>query len=378
MAARATATAAAICCLWWVTCPDPTLSSPNRVAALGGEHRLVVDPTNVTDYPARATDLPHASVEVFDDWAGAVVPIGNGTIGMFLNRPTRELHELDAYVASTGSVLFRQLRAQPWLDVVCATRVSEALAIGLGGGYAYDVLESGDGEASVSSTHVRLGVRLGRAGRQLDASLGFGRRQFDDQPAGGARLTQTEGSGLDVDVRGRIEVRPGITMVPTFVLESRSGALEPDRRESRRTHIGLALNAVPAKGVLVVAGLAVSREEVQHRSPGQPNEDQRALMLPTIVAGGEAQVGSLVFRLGLRQENALTEIETTSGGNRVLSRNFDSRLATNLGIGIEFGPLLLDGLLERDFLRDGPHLIGGSRHGGGVFSNLSLTYRFPQ
>jgi hypothetical protein len=37
---------------------------------------------------------------------------------------------------------------------------------------------------------------------------------------------------------------------------------------------------------------------------------------------------------------------------------------------------LLDGLLERDFLRDGPHFIGGSRHGGGILSHLSLTYRF--
>ena len=56
--------------------------------------------------------------------------------------------------------------------------------------------------------------------------------------------------------------------------------------------------------------------------------------------------------------------------------DFHTAFKIDLGLGREFGFLLSDGLLERDFLRDGPHIIGGSRHGGGLFSAMSLTYRF--
>ena len=62
----------------------------------------------------------------------------------------------------------------------------------------------------------------------------------------------------------------------------------------------------------------------------------------------------------------------------VQSSSFTTNFSTHLGLGLEFGNLLLDGLLERDFLRDGPHILGGSRHGGGILSHLSLTYRFNQ
>jgi len=378
IAGKATTTAVAICCLSGIIGPAPLRSSPNRVAALGGEQGFIVDPTNIPDYPARAMDLPHASVEIFDDWASAVVPVGGGAVGLFLDRPTRDLRDVDAYVASAGSALFRQLQAEPWLDLVCAARLSGSLAMGLGGGFAYDQLEAGGGEASVSSARLRLGVRLAAAGRQVDASLGISRRRFSDQPADGNRLEQTAGDGFDVDIRGRIALSPRLTLVPTVALVSRSGALEPDRREIQHARIGLALNARPTGKVLAIAGLVVGRDEVTHRSPGQPGADERLLTLPAIVGAGEAQVGSLVFRLGLRQENTIIEVETIDSGSRRRSRDFDSRLRTDLGIGMEFGPILLDGLLEKDFLRDGPHLIGGSRHGGGVFSNLSVTYRFSQ
>ena len=82
----------------------------------------------------------------------------------------------------------------------------------------------------------------------------------------------------------------------------------------------------------------------------------------------------MLFRLGMRHESTLTKRQL-AGTTPV--RKFDSSLQIELGLGLEFGPVLLDGLLEKDFLRDGPHVIGGSRHGGGIFSRISLVYRFP-
>ena len=54
---------------------------------------------------------------------------------------------------------------------------------------------------------------------------------------------------------------------------------------------------------------------------------------------------------------------------------FDAGLVTDVGLGIEFGDFVLDGMLEKDFLRDGPHFLGGSSRGGGLLVNISLLYR---
>ena len=84
----------------------------------------------------------------------------------------------------------------------------------------------------------------------------------------------------------------------------------------------------------------------------------------------------MLFRVGVRQENRLFEQDLLRSNQQVKIQSFTTTFTTTLGLGIEFSNLLLDGLLERDFLRDGPHFIGGSRHGGGILSHLSLTYRF--
>ena len=46
-------------------------------------------------------------------------------------------------------------------------------------------------------------------------------------------------------------------------------------------------------------------------------------------------------------------------------------------IGFEFGDLAIDGMLEKNFLRDGPHFIGGSSRGGGLLTTLSILPATP-
>jgi hypothetical protein len=86
------------------------------------------------------------------------------------------------------------------------------------------------------------------------------------------------------------------------------------------------------------------------------------------------QVGSLLFRVGVRHANVSVREEVGRGTTLAKNEEFESRFSSDFGLGFSFGPVLLDGLIERDFLRDGPHFLGGSRRGGGIFSELSLTY----
>ena len=84
----------------------------------------------------------------------------------------------------------------------------------------------------------------------------------------------------------------------------------------------------------------------------------------------------MLFRAGVHHVNTSTRDELKTGHTTSRDKSFKGSFRADFGLGLKFGPLLLDGLIERNFLRDGPHIIGGSRHGGGVFSEFSLTYHF--
>jgi len=63
-------------------------ASSVRVATLGNDSRLLLDSSNLLYYPALVRQLAHANVELFDDWAGIAVPVGERHgAALFLNRP---------------------------------------------------------------------------------------------------------------------------------------------------------------------------------------------------------------------------------------------------------------------------------------------------
>ena len=88
--------------------------SPIRLAALGGETRLLRDSSNIYLYPSQAHELPHFGVALFDNWAGAVYPLDKRhALGLFFNRPTPQLDRLNTYLTQNGSPT---LQARPWAD----------------------------------------------------------------------------------------------------------------------------------------------------------------------------------------------------------------------------------------------------------------------
>mgnify|MGYP000550648259 CR=1 FL=1 len=136
-------------------------ASPVRVATLGGDSRLLLDSTNLFDYPALVRQLAHADVELFDDWAGVALRVGERHgVGLFLNRPDEELDELSAYLAGTGSQLLRSLEPRPWLDAIYGLQLRPGLSLGAGLRYAYDVRDQGIDEGVVVGD---LAASLGHA-----------------------------------------------------------------------------------------------------------------------------------------------------------------------------------------------------------------------
>ena len=271
---------------------------------------------------------------------------------------------LQGYVREHGSDLFRELNPQPWVDVLYAVRLGRRGDVGVSARHYRDLVEDTGATVAVSATDLTAGAHWQFGGCEFDAAVSFRATNLDD-----ARIEQDNSTGWGFDLRGRLPVSATTRIVPLVAVEVESFALAPSVRDFTSVTGGVGVNVQPSPGVLAVFGLLLRYEKTES---GQRRD--KTLTLPSVAAGAEAQIGSMLFRLGIRNDNTVTE----SDGDSTLParRDYDVGFETNLGMGLEFGPLMIDGRLERDFLRDGPHLIGGSRHGGGIFSAVSLSYSF--
>lgn len=351
-------------------------ASTVRVTTLGGDSRLLLDSTNLFHYPALARQLAHANVELFDDWGGIAAPIGDRHgVALFLRRPEAGQQRLSTYLQGTGSRLLRSLRPTAPFDGIYAWQARPGLSLGMGLRYDYDVRDRGDDEAAVSRWDGRFGIALGRQHRRLDATVALQRVSLRDRSANTTR-TESGGNGFSVDLRARVPVGADAILLPSVLWQRSDLGLQPETHEQEHLRGAVSLNVRPVPTVLGVVGIVVggSWTRTDDLEDGLGPTERRRWLVPAIVAGGEMQAGSLLFRLGLRHESVVDELESPAG----VDLSFDTAFVTHVGVGLEFGHLVVDGVLEKNFLRDGPHFIGGSARGGGLVSTLSMMYRFYQ
>ncbi len=349
-------------------------ASPVRVATLGGDSRLLLDSSNLYHYPALVRQLAHVDVELFDDWVGIAVPIGSHHgMALMLNRPDEVQQEISAYLQSTGSRLLRSLRPTPWLDAIYGLQLRPGLSLGLGLRYDYDVRDRGIDEASVSRWDSRFGIALGSGHRRLDGTLQLGRVTLVDGSAGTPH-EESARNGYGFDLRGRWSLSDDVMLLPSVLWRRSTYGLATDWQQDEELRGALSLNVRPAPNLLGIVSIVVAGhwQRADVSGDGRAASESRRWLLPGIVAGGEIQLGSLQFRLGARHESVVNEVDEPTG----VDLSFATGLATDVGIGLEFGDFVIDGMLQKDFLRDGPHFLGGSSRGGGLLTTLSILYRF--
>lgn len=360
-----------------VIAPVYAFGSENRLRALGGERRLLTGTSAIRLYPATAPDFPHFAVEVFEDWGSGIYNLGSRhAIGLFLNRTSPELDTFNERLEDRGSALFGELELNPLADVIYAVQLSDRLRVAFATTYSFDEQRRGQNLASATHWNVRVGIQAGHTKRShLQATVGMSRQDLKDRTAGAAPLGNTDGNGYSVEVRGHIPLAPHATFLPAAGIRVSAYDLEPAESEFVDLDVVLGLNLSPARKVKIVAGVGAQYLSAERLHPINPDREQTELVLPIVLFGGEMQVGSLLFRVGARHANRSIR-EKSKAQPTSKNEDFEGSFRTDFGLGFKFGSVMLDGLIERNFLRDGPHFIGGSRRGGGIFSELSLTYYF--
>ena len=350
---------------------SPAGASPMRLSALGAQSWLVFDVTNLQQHPSLARTFAHADVELFDEWAGAVVPIGtSGAVGLFLNRPTPSIGRLNDYTATTGSRAFRSLVSTPWLDGVASMRLGGSTDVGVALRAAYDRSHRGAAEASTSLRQALIGLSFGAGkSRGLDVTVRLDHVAFRDRDEGFS-ASETDGTGLGVEVRGRWQLQSGLYTIPWISWEQSKAGLAPESRTLTALQSGLGINARPNASTLVVAGLLLGVDEEEVIDATGVVRRHRVVQMPTTVGGIEVQAGAMSIRVGIRHRAGWVQ-RTVEG---VTAESFSTHLVSHVGVGFRFGDVAVDGLLRKQILRDGPYLLTGDADEGGLFTNLSLTY----
>ena len=356
----------------------PASASVDRLTALGGLNRATIDDSNSFLFPATISEWPRFEVELFDEWAGIAYPLSNRhTLGLFFNRRPSNLNEFSNYIRQSGSDLFQSMVPSPWIDIAYGYVPSREIAFGAMTSIAYDRSTLGHRTTSASNADLRMGLRFGSgAGSTVDLGIGLLIHRLQDQNPAGDQFKHTDGTGLSLDLRYRRSIGRKTLWLPYIGFKRDAVALAPEQRRQTLFQFGMGLQVKPARGVVLVAAIDTRYQHNQQSTASQPVSEKRDLLLPAWVLASETQVGSTILRLGMRHESWLSDNEQYRGTEIVKNSLFETKFTTQIGLGFKFANLALDGLLERDFLRDGPHFIGGSRHGGGILSHLSLTYRF--
>ncbi len=359
--------------LWTIGWPMHSIASVVRVEALGGESSLLLDKSNLFRYPSLARVLAHADIELFSEWAGAVIPMGaSNAVGLFVNRGSTALDRLNDYVPTTGSDNFRALAVRPLFEVMGATRLGN-LHLGTAVSVAYDRQQSGQSEAWARLSRALLGMSVGAgSSRGLDLSIRLGSTGFTDRDAG-QKASQTDGTMLGVDVRGRWHLGGQTHALPWAVWERDEAGLSPESRRVTTSRLGVGINMRPRPSTLLVLGLLAGLDEEEVMGTQDPILKRRTVQLPTTLAGTEIRTGAVSIRLGIRH-SARWQSRTVAG---IEEESFSTHLRTHIGLGFQLDRVSIDGLLRKQILLDGPYLLtGAGEDDGGLFTNLSLTYRF--
>jgi hypothetical protein len=235
---------------------------------------------------------------------------------------------------------------------------------------AYDRSHRGAAEASTSLRQALIGLSFGAGkSRGLDVTVRLDHVAFRDRDEGFS-ASETDGTGLGVEARGRWQLQSGLYTIPWISWEQSKAGLAPESRTLTALQSGLGINARPNASTLVVAGLLLGVDEEEVIDATGVVRRHRVVQMPTTVGGIEVQSGSMSIRVGIR--HCAGWVQRTAEG--VTDESFSTHLVSHVGVGFRFGDVAVDGLLRKQILRDGPYLLTGDADEGGLFTNLSLTY----
>jgi len=355
-------------------------ASTSRLRAMGNETRIMVDDTNLFVYPSAIVNYPEVIAEPFDNWGGVIYGLGeerDKVVAVMLQRPIQSAMELNELLSGKmQGRLSNELQVNPWIDFMYGVKLRETLSLATQLCYAYGA-ESNDTQVSGFAVEFNVGATIGdMKKRRMDLAVGLNLQGFEDKTD---TLPVKSKGGLGVEVDGRIFLPVSETTRLIPLLGFAYGGIDVAPDESRFVEItsGLGANMDVGPFTQVVFGALLSMNSAKKKPAVGSEMTDMELLLPKLVIGGETMVGLMRVRVGFERSAIFRKFEEVDVAGEIdQKRSFDTAFHLEFGLGFTFGGMKLDGVMEKNLLRDGPDFIGGAAHGGGLFSGATITYTF--
>lgn len=352
-----------------------------RWAALGNEHRFLIDSTNYLPYPSRVNQfgnavwlIPRSEFGDNDITSGALIKITPNIVGAFhfnvaSTGATKLSSALKAYEGKNDRLAALQPRTFPDLFLgvkMGKTTVAGRIALAMD---KSSVSTPQEITTSASAADIYLGATMVTpCGGDLDLGLNAAIQSFKDDA--GSKVTEsTGGYGISFDARFNKPMgKTPYTLVP--IANVKVGA---DPTESGATEVsyfggdlGVGLRAMFDKKMVLVGALAAYSSTT--KTPASGAEVTETTLAPKVVAGCEIPLTKWIVVRG----GANAELSTKSNG----TSSMDVKYYYNAGIRMLYGGFIVDMILARDIFHRGPYLISGTDKGANLSTNVCLTYAF--
>lgn len=235
-----------------------------------------------------------------------------------------------------------------------------------------------------------IGLKLGATALDnlLDVALGFEFPSWTNKDRLGNTDTENDGSShIDFAARYWYHYAEKATLIPhvEVVMHKEAYSTPGDQGESgtnTTVRLGVGHNWKPVKAVLVVweMGVRFSSTKYESEARGIPHYTNNWTDLPYWRVGWEGRVYKwLKVRAGAEKTwlNEKLEFDVDDLEPDPLEPQ-NGRTITKMYFGgdFNFGPVVIQYLLDHDFLRRGPYFISGSS--GSIFHRFSMFYKIPK
>lgn len=367
-------------------------ATETRIAAIGSEKILLIDDTNIYRFPSSLERFiergiveyglyPYTDATAYFSLLKEVGKLGN--IGLVFNKKG-----IPEFPSTGGGTLIAQPEAL--FNLYYSIKIKDVLSIGASGGYgvvASNVDNEGTAndvtnESSVSSGSISISYLLGASEHLVELSAGAKNYIFTYKT--GDDFTFENDNKISQDFSGRFfyYLNDYLSLIPFFSyskldLSSKQSPAPISQVEIERitktTRAGIGANMLPFEENRIIIGV-IYNSTVYEKSCVAYDTTITNNSIPEIVSGIESELKSwLIVRAGIKKSLLINKVESSNGIKSIITEKY-APFKLNLGLGIRFGSLELDAVINEDLPFTYGYFISGEENP--IFTKVSATYLF--
>jgi len=371
-----------------------SFATESRIKGMGGFGNYLRDNSNIFTYPGtmygyRGQAIAELRAPNADATysLGAIVPLGENAVGLFLNRKPLRVRMPDDvdFGGDPVHIGFDNVTDFYFGMPMSSMDMGARLSIG-GSGHTQDNY-LGDDDLKASSRYIGLGAGMTSTDWDLGGFLNIAAAKVE---VGDAEWTFA-GVGFGVNARYFMVQGSDFEIIPTFTARLAGGSAEEDDGTTTNEityattdlGVGVGFNYLVGGGSTVIFVFEPLQLQAAVKEPdGGDKVTQTVITMPAFGAGFECQIKPwLTGRFGGYQtfqtitDKTEYEADIDNAEETYWATSFDM----TFGLSFYFGCFTIDGVFNEGLLFDGPYFISGDNTSAGpMHSSISITYDFKK